>query len=181
MTSNNWQRQELGEGGGVWKERIRILNFLSVGTGVFVLGGGVIFGGGDVKGGYWLCIKSKNLGHFFSYYLGREEAFSNLHRTNSFFKLADFLQTISETIINELKSAAPQGRQITFFFSSRASLNFIRHNAMSVAGLWRHFRRSGCWLVDLNLMHCRCDIVVSRPEEEWDCDKEEGNHDNCFF
>lgn len=134
MTSNNWQRQELGEGGGVWKERIRILNFLSVGTGVFVLGGGVIFGGGDVKGGYWLCIKSKNLGHFFSYYLGREEAFSNLHRTNSFFKLADFLQTISETIINELKSAAPQGRQITFFFSSRASLNFIRHNAMSVAG-----------------------------------------------
>lgn len=106
-----------------------------MGTGVCVLGGGgVIFGGGDVKGGYWLCIKSKNLGHFFSYYLGREEAFSNLHRTNSFFKLADFLQTISETIINELKSAAPQGRQITFFFSSRASLNFIRHNAMSVAG-----------------------------------------------
>lgn len=105
-----------------------------MGTGVCVLGGGGDFWWRGCEGRLLAFIKSKNLGHFFSYYLGREEAFSNLHRTNSFFKLADFLQTISETIINELKSAAPQGRQITFFFSSRASLNFIRHNAMSVAG-----------------------------------------------
>lgn len=130
MTSNNWQRQELGGGGGEKKGSGFLTSFQW--ALVFAFWGD--FWWKDVMGGYWLCIKSKNLGNFFSYYLGREEAFSNLHRTNSFFKLADFLQTISETIINELKSAAPQGRQITFFFSSRASLNFIRHNAMSVAG-----------------------------------------------
>lgn len=96
--------------------------------------------------------------------MGREQALSNFQRTNSFFKLGNFLQTDFGIIISELRSAALQGRQITLscflpcYFELHKAQSYVRGGVCDVISV--------VLVVDLNLMHCRCDIVVSRPEEE---------------